>query len=309
MMRDRLELHPEVRAALDAGRPVVALESTILAHGMPYPENLETARHLDRTIRAAGAVPATICVLDGRIRVGLDDEDLERLGHGRGVVKVSRRDLPIAVARGLDGATTVAATMLVAASAAIEVFVTGGIGGVHRGAGQSFDVSADLPELATSRVAVVCAGAKAILDIAATLEYLETWGVPVLGFRTDRFPAFYRRDSGFGVDCRCDSVADLAAIIRSKWDLGLAGGVVVANPIPERHELDAELLERVLADALREAAEAGVTGQRLTPFLLARCDELSGGRCLRANVELVLSNAELGARLARELARPAARAS
>ncbi len=301
-MNDHLVVHPEVRDALAAGRPVVALESTIIAHGMPFPQNVETARSVEAIVRRGGAVPATVAVLGGKIRVGLEVAALERLGAAEDVAKVSRRDLPVVVARRLDGATTVAATMIVAAAAGIEVFTTGGIGGVHRGAAASFDVSADLQELARTGVAVVSSGAKAILDLGATLEYLETHGVPVVGYRTGRFPAFYVRDSGFGVDHRAESAAEIAAIVRAKRDLGLAGGVVVANPIPAEHELDRGLVERAIDDALAAAASEGVAGKAVTPFLLARLESLTGGRSLAANIALVESNADLGARLATELA-------
>lgn len=293
-----LDVHPEVRAALAEGRAVVALESTIVAHGMPYPQNVETARWVEGIVRDADAVPATIAVLGGRVRVGLEDEALERLGRGDGVDKLSRRDLPIAVARGADGATTVAATMAVAALAGIEVFVTGGIGGVHRGAAQSFDVSADLQELARTSVAVVSAGAKAVLDLGATLEYLETHGVPVIGYRTDRLPAFYTRDSGFGVDHRAESPEEVARIFRIKQELGLAGGVVIANPIPRRHEMDPGLAARAIRKAVEEADERKVFGKGVTPFLLSRVEELTGGESLRANRELIASNARLGSRIA-----------
>ncbi len=301
-MEKFLEIRPEVRDALAEGRPVVALESTILSHGMPYPENLETARRVERTVRDAGAVPATIALIGGRVRVGLEDADLELLARGRNVTKVSRRDLALAVTRRLDGATTVAATMIIAAGASIEVFVTGGIGGVHRDAETTFDVSADLEELARTPVAVICAGAKAILDLERTLEYLETRGVPVLGFGTDRFPAFYSRDSGLPVDAQVDSSAELAELIRTHWDLGL-GGVVVANPIPPEHALDSELVGGAIDEALAEASARGVRGKEVTPFLLSRVVELTGRRSLEANIELVASNAGVGARLARELAR------
>lgn len=298
-----LVVHPEVRDALAEGRPVVALESTIISHGMPYPQNVETAREVEGIVRDGGAVPATIAVLAGRVTVGLEGDALERLGRGEGVEKLSRRDLPIAVARGADGATTVAATMAVAALAGIEVFVTGGIGGVHRGAAQSFDVSADLQELARTGVAVVCAGAKAVLDLGLTLEYLETHGVPVIGYRTDRLPAFYTRDSGFGVDHRAESAEAVAEIFRIKQALGLAGGLVVANPIPRRHEMDPGLAARAIRKALEEAEERRISGKDVTPFLLSRVEELTGGESLRANRELIFSNAGLGSRIATALAR------
>ncbi len=300
---DLLNVSQEVREALAAGRAVVALESTIIAHGMPYPANVESAREVERRVRADGAVPATIALLDGEIRVGLDDGALERLGRASGVAKVSRRDLAVAVARGLDGATTVAATMIAAAAAGIEVFVTGGIGGVHRGGARTLDVSADLTELARTRVAVVCAGAKAILDLPLTLEVLETQGVPVIGYGCDNFPAFYTRDSGLGVDCRVDSAAELARVVDAQRRLGLAGGVVVANPIPREHELDPELAERAIGEALAEVDDRGISGKEVTPFLLAKIEALTGGASLAANRALIESNARVGARLAVELAK------
>ncbi len=300
-MNDRLVVHPEVRDALAAGRGVVALESTIIAHGMPYPVNVETARTVEGIVREHGAVPATIAILGGEIRVGLDQRALDRLASAGDVVKVSRRDLGAVIASGRTGATTVAATMIVAARAGIGVFVTGGIGGVHRGAEHTFDVSADLTELGRTPVAVVCAGAKAILDLALTLEVLETQGVPVIGFGTDRFPAFYTRDSGLGVDWRVDSAAELAEILRAHWHLGLAGAVV-ANPIPEEHEMDPDRVERAIEGALAEAAEQNVSGKDVTPFLLSRLETLTGGASLEANRALIESNARTGALLAVELA-------
>lgn len=297
-----LEIAPEVAGALADSRPVVALESTIIAHGMPYPRNVETARQVESAVRAEGAVPATIAVLDGRLRVGLDEAALKRIGQSGEVAKVSRRDLAIVLARGRDGATTVAATMIVAHLAGISVFVTGGIGGVHRGASETFDVSADLQELARTPVAVVCAGAKAILDLGLTLEYLETHGVPVLGHGTDRFPAFYTRDSGFGVDERVDEPAELAAIVHGHWQLGLGSGLVVANPIPEQHAMDPAVIDAAIERALTEADERGLRGKEITPFLLDRVQQLTTGDSLEANIALVLSNARCGARLSRELA-------
>jgi pseudouridine-5'-phosphate glycosidase len=298
-MNERVQVSGEVAQALRERRPVVALESTLVAHGMPWPRNLETARALEATVRESGAVPATIAVIDGRPTAGLDGADLERIARGgRDIAKVSRRDVPIVVARGHTGATTVAGTLIIAALAGIRVFATGGIGGVHRGAEASFDVSADLPELARTSVAVVCAGAKSVLDLARTLEYLETHGVPVIGYRTDRFPAFFSRDSGFGVDARVDAPEDVARVMQAKWALGLNGGLVVANPIPEAHEVPRERIERATRQALEEARAQGVTGKALTPFLLARIDALTGGESLDANVQLVLSNARLAARIA-----------
>ncbi|WP_448203446.1 pseudouridine-5'-phosphate glycosidase [Azospirillum sp. sgz302134] len=298
-MHDRLLPTPEVADALAEGRPVVALESTVIAHGMPHPKNLETARALEAAIRAEGAVPATIAVLDGRIRVGLDDDALERLATGgKAVMKLSRRDLPVALATGAVGATTVAATMIAARLAGIAVFATGGLGGVHRGAEISFDVSADLDELARTSVCVVCAGAKSILDLPKTLEVLETRGVPVLGFGTDDFPAFYSRSSGLPVSHRCDNATAVAEILRAKWDLGLEGGVVLANPIPEADALDSAAMEQAIAQALSDAQAHGITGKSVTPFLLAALERITAGRSLTANMALIRNNAVVAARVA-----------
>ncbi|MGY0778300.1 pseudouridine-5'-phosphate glycosidase [Azospirillum argentinense] len=298
-MHHRLSPTPEVAAALAEGRPVVALESTVISHGMPYPKNLETATALEDAVRAEGAVPATVAVLDGRIRVGLDGESLERLAKGgTSVMKLSRRDLPVALATGALGATTVAATMIAARLAGIAVFATGGLGGVHRGAETSFDVSADLDELARTSVCVVCAGAKSILDLPKTLEVLETRGVPVLGLGTDAFPAFYSRNSGLPVSHRCDNVHEVAAILRAKWELGLEGGVVLANPIPEADALDGEVMERAIAQALKDAEHHGITGKSVTPFLLAALERITGGRSLTANMALIRNNAVTAAQLA-----------
>ncbi len=295
-----VQIAAEVRETLEAGQPVVALESTVIAHGLPYPDNLETARQLENVVREQGATPATIAIIEGKIRVGLAGEDLERLARGGDVRKVSRRDLPLVVARGEDGATTVAATMYVAALAGIEVFATGGIGGVHRG--HPFDVSADLPELARTSVAVVCAGAKAILDLPLTLEWLETHGVPVLGYGTDEFPAFYSRRSGRPVDARVDEPGEAARVIRTKWALGLDGGVLVAVPVPAGDELPAEVVERTITLALTAAERQGIRGQALTPFLLAEVSRLTGGASLRANLALLRNNVAVAARIARALA-------
>lgn len=294
-----------VAAAQAAGHPVVALESTIIAHGMPYPENVRTARAVEDAIRAQGAEPATIAVMGGKIRVGLSDGELELLGRSGQAAKVSRRDLPAALAGGGLGATTVAGTMICAALAGIEVFVTGGIGGVHRGAAESFDISADLQELARTSVAVVCAGAKSILDIGLTLEYLETQGVPVLSCGQDNFAAFWTRDSGFRADYRIDDPQEQARFLRAKWDLGLEGGVVLSTPVPEADAMPREQVDRFIAQALEQAKQQGVTGKAVTPFLLARIADLSGGRSLATNIALVLHNAEVGARLAVALARRA----
>jgi pseudouridylate synthase len=291
-----------VAAAQAAGRPIVALESTIIAHGMPYPENVRTAREVEAVIRALGAEPATIALIGGRIRIGLSDDELELLGRSGQAVKVSRRDLPAVLASGALGATTVAGTMICAALAGIEVFVTGGIGGVHWGAQESFDISADLQELAKTSVAVVCAGAKSILDIALTLEYLETHGVPVLSCEQDNFAAFYTRDSGLRADFRLDEPEQQARFIRTKWDLGLAGGVVLSTPVPEAAAMPRGEIDALTEQALAEAKGQGVTGKAVTPFLLARIKALTGGRSLATNIALVKHNAEVGARLAVALA-------
>jgi pseudouridylate synthase len=301
-MHPLLEPSPEVMEAVAARRPLVALESTIIAHGMPYPENVETARAVEALVRRNGAVPATIAVMGGRLRVGLSGEELERLGSAPGVAKVSRRDLPQALAGGGLGATTVAATMIAAHLAGIRVFVTGGIGGVHRGAERTFDVSADLTELARTPVAVVCAGAKSILDLGLTLEVLETQGVPVIGYRTDRFPAFFTRDSGHPVDLRLDAPEAVARALSTQWALGYPGGAVVANPIPEAAAMAREEIDGVIARALSEAEAQGVAGKAVTPFLLDRIKQLTGGRSLAANVALVKHNAEVGAQVAAALA-------
>lgn len=297
-MNEYLDILPEVRAALDAGRPVVALESTILSHGMPYPENLDFAGRVERTIVQEGALPATIALLGGRIKVGVTAEELEVLCRARDVGKVSRRDVPVYIAEGKNGATTVAATMLCAAMAGIRVFATGGIGGVHRGGEVSMDISADLQELAHTGVCVVCAGAKQILDIGRTLEYLETMGVPVIGNGTDEFPAFYCRRSGFRLDYAAKDEAEIARILKAKWDLGLQGGVLVGNPIPEEYGMDFDVMEGVIRKALAAAQEAGVRGKDITPFLLAKVKELTQGESLEANIALALNNARAAARIA-----------
>jgi pseudouridine-5'-phosphate glycosidase len=291
-----------VAAAQAAGRPLVALESTIIAHGMPYPQNVRTAREVEALIRGLGAEPATIAVIDGRIRIGLSDDELERLARSGEALKVSRRDLPAVLASGGVGATTVAGTMICAALAGIEVFVTGGIGGVHRGASETFDISADLQELAKTSVAVVCAGAKSILDIGLTLEYLETHGVPVIACGQENFPAFYTRDSGFRADRRIDDPVQQARFIRTKWDLGLAGGVVLATPVPEEAAMPRAEIDAMIAQALAEAAQQGIAGKALTPFLLDRIQALTQGRSLATNIALVRHNAQVGARLALALA-------
>ena len=298
-----LALSAPVAAARAAGRPLVALESTIIAHGMPYPENVRMAREVEASIRSLGAEPATIALMGGRIRIGLSDEELELLGRSGQAHKVSRRDLPAVLASGELGATTVAGTMICAALAGIEVFVTGGIGGVHRGAAQSFDISADLQELAKTSVAVVCAGAKSILDLGLTLEYLETHGVPVLSCGQDNFAAFYTRDSGLRADYRLDDADAQARFIRTKWALGLAGGVVLSTPVPEAAAMPREEIDAITEQALAEAAAQGIAGKAVTPFLLSRIKSLTGGRSLATNIALVKHNAEVGARLALALAR------
>jgi pseudouridine-5'-phosphate glycosidase len=285
------------------GRPVVALESTIIAHGMPYPENVQTARQVETLIRDHGAEPATIAVIGGKIRIGLSDSELELLARSGEARKVSRRDLPAVLANGSVGATTVAGTMICAALAGIEVFVTGGIGGVHRGASESFDISADLQELAKTSVAVVCAGAKSILDIGLTLEYLETHGVPVIASGQDNFAAFYTRDSGFRADFRIDDPKDQARFIRAKWDLGLAGGVVISAPVPAEAEMPREEIDAITQQALADADAQAITGKDVTPFVLARIKALTGGRSLATNIALVKHNAEVGAKLAVALAK------
>ena len=294
-----LDVAPEVAAALSAGGPVVALESTIISHGMPSPKNVETALRVEQTIRDNGAVPATIAVIGGRLKAGLSRDEIEYLGRtGRGVAKASRRDLPALVARGADGATTVATTMIIAHMAGISIFATGGIGGVHRGAEVTMDISADLEELARTPVMVVCAGAKAILDLGLTLEYLETRGVPVIGFGTDELPAFYTRESGLGVDYRADTPEELAAFFRAERELGYPGGMLVGNPIPAEYAMDRAVIDAAIETALADAKAQGVRGKETTPFLLARVVELTGGESLESNIRLVLNNAQVAARTA-----------
>jgi pseudouridine-5'-phosphate glycosidase len=300
---DLLDFSPEVAEALSAKKPIVALESTIITHGMPYPRNVETARFVEEAAREMGAVPATIAVIDGRFRVGLDGREIERLGElTGGVVKASRRDLALVAARKGSAGTTVAATMFIAGLAGLEVFATGGIGGVHRGAEETFDISADLVELARTRVAVVCAGAKSILDIEKTLEYLETQGVAIVGYRCDEFPAFYARSSGFRLEHRCDGLHDLARMIRLQRDIG-PGGLLIANPIPEDHALEQAAIEERIAEAVAEAKAQGVGKKDATPFLLERVVELTEGKSLEANIALIRNNAVLAAQAAAELAR------
>lgn len=298
-----LSIHPEIKAALSDGRPLVALESTIIAHGMPYPQNVETARRVEETVRNTGAIPATIAIIDGKLKVGLSSDELELLGSPtQRVNKCSRRDLPVIMARGQHGATTVASTMIIAEMAGIHIFGTGGIGGVHRGASLSFDVSADLQELSRTNVAVVSSGIKSILDIGLTLEYLETCGVPVIGYGTDVFPAFYTRDSGFPVDYRLDLPHEIAAVLDTKWKTGINGGVLIANPIPARYELENLNINAAIDQAIIESHQQGITGKAITPFLLARITEITGGESLKSNIQLVLNNARLAGEVAVEYA-------
>jgi pseudouridine-5'-phosphate glycosidase len=297
-MQNYLVFSDEVMQANLAGRPIVALESTIIAHGMPYPQNVQTVIEVEHIIRQYGAVPATIAIMGGKIRVGLSSAELEQMGNSADVMKVSRRDLPYVLSSGRLGATTVAATMICAELAGIKVFVTGGIGGVHRGAATSFDISADLQELAKTSVAVVCAGVKSILDLGLTLEYLETHGVPVISVGQKEFPAFFTRDSGFKADFQLDSAAQQAAFLRTKWDLGLRGGVVIANPIPEAAALPKAEIDHITQQALLEAAAQEITGKAVTPFLLNRIQQLTGGRSLLSNIVLLKNNAKVGAELA-----------
>lgn len=302
-----LEVHPQVRDALQGGKPVVALESTIISHGMPYPQNLETAREVETVVKESGALPATVAVIDGKFRIGLEPEQLERLARADDVIKASRRDLGVVFARRLTAATTVATTMIGASWAGIRVFATGGTGGVHRGAESTFDISADLQELARTPVCVVSAGVKSILDIPRTLEYLETVGVPVLGYQTDDFPAFYTRESGSHVAHRADDPADAALIMCAQWTSGLAGGILLANPVPESAAMNRDEIEGVIEQALADAGTAGVTGKDVTPYLLGRIVELTDGRSLEANIALVKNNACVAAKVAAAYAELAGR--
>lgn len=303
-MKDYLSLSPEVAQALDKNMPVVALESTIISHGMPYPQNVETARTVEQIVRDAGAVPATIAVLDGKLTVGCNARQIDHLGkRGTAVTKVSRRDLPFVVAKKQDGATTVAATMYIASLAGIKVFATGGVGGVHRGAETTMDISADLDELQQTSVLVVCAGVKSILDIGLTLECLETRGVAVVGYKTDDMPAFYTQKSGYKVDYRLDTAAEIAKAFDSKCKLGLPSGMMVANPIPTRYSMDGEYIAKNIDEALKEAESLGIHGKATTPYLLDKIQKLTGGKSLQANIQLVYNNARLAAEIARELAK------
>lgn len=295
-----LDLSPEVKKALENNQPVVALESTIISHGMPYPQNVETALKVEEIVRQNGAVPATIAVINGRLKAGLSEEEITILGkQGLNVTKVSRRDLPVVVANKQNGATTVAATMIIAELAGIRVFATGGLGGVHRGAENTFDISADLQELSNTSVAVVCAGAKSILDLGLTMEYLETFGVPVVGYQTEKLPSFFSRTSPFDVSVKLDTAQQIAEMIKVKWNLGLNGGVVIANPIPEQYAMEEKVISQAIEQALQESIEQDIKGKETTPFLLAKVVELTGGDSLEANINLVFNNAKLASEIAK----------
>ena len=303
-LKKYLSVSPEVAEAIASGKPVVALESTIISHGMPYPQNVETALNVEKIVREAGAIPATIAIIKGKITVGLTPDEIEYLGKkGLSVIKASRRDLPVLLARGEDGATTVTTTMIGAALAGVRVFATGGIGGVHRGAETTMDISADLEELAQTPVMVICAGAKSILDLGLTLEYLETKGVPVIGYQTEELPAFYTRTSGFKVDYRLDTAKEIADSFRVKLDCNLGGGMLVTNPIPEEYSMDPEYISRNINDAIEEANRLGIKGKDTTPFLLDKIQKLTGGSSLKSNIQLVFNNAKLGAAIACELSK------
>ena len=297
-----LDIAPEVQEALKSGKPVVALESTIISHGMPYPQNVETALNVEKIIRENGAVPATIAVIKGRLKAGLSAEEIDYLGKtGTGVTKASRRDLPVLIAKGMDGATTVTTTMMIAHMAGIDLFATGGIGGVHRGAETTMDISADLEELSQTPVMVICAGAKSILDLGLTLEYLETKGVPVIGYGTSELPAFYTRQSGFGVDYELDTPAELAKAFHAQRAMGLKGGMLVTNPIPEQYSMPADTINAAIDAAVAEAKALGIHGKETTPFLLAKIKDITAGDSLSSNIQLVYNNARLAALTAKEL--------
>lgn len=296
--KEYLEINPEVQEALEQGKPVVALESTIISHGMPYPQNVETARNVEDIVRKNGAVPATIAIIGGKLKVGLTDKELEYFGKEEDILKASRRDLPFIISKKLDGATTVASTMIIADLAGIKVFVTGGIGGVHRGAEETFDISADLEELSKTDVAVICAGVKSILDIGLTLEYLETNGVPVVGYQTDELPAFYSPISGFGVDYKAENPEEIANALKAKWDLDLKGGMVIANPIKDEDAMDHERISEAINDAIYEAEQLNIKGKAITPYLLGKVKELTKGDSLESNIKLVYNNAEVGSKIA-----------
>lgn len=301
MYKEFMDINPEVAKALEEGTPVIALESTIISHGMPYPKNVETALEVEEIIRKGGAVPATIGIIDGRIKIGLTKEEVEYMATAKNVYKVSRRDFPLVISQKADGATTVAGTMIAANMAGIRMFVTGGIGGVHRGAGETHDISADLEELKMTDVTVICAGVKSILDIPGTLEYLETAGVPVITYGADEFPAFFSRKSGQPAECRMDDPAAIAALINAKDQMGLKGGVLVACPLPEEDEIPFEEIDVVIQKALKECEEQNITGKRITPFLLSRVTEMTEGKSLEANIKLVFNNAKVGAAIAANL--------
>jgi pseudouridine-5'-phosphate glycosidase len=299
MISKYVEINPIIESALKEKAPIVALESTIISHGMPYPQNVETALKVEEIVRDNGAIPATIAIINGKFKVGLTKEEIEYLGKaGEKIVKASRRDIPYLISKKVDGATKVASTMIAAEIAGIKVFATGGIGGVHRGAHESFDISADLQELANTNVAVVCAGIKSILDLGLTLEYLETHGVPVLGYKTKELPAFYTQKSGFEVDYRLDSATEIAKFIQAKWDMNLKGGIVIANPVPTTHQLDYNIITKTIDKAILEAEMNKIKGKESTPFLLAKVKELTGGKSLDTNIQLVYNNAKLAAEIA-----------
>ena len=299
-LNEFLDISEEVKEALYEKRAVVALESTIISHGMPYPENVESALNSEKNIRDNNAVPATIAIIKGKIKVGLNKEELEYMGSNSSIAKSSRRDLAAMLALKKDGATTVTTTMIGASLAGIKVFATGGIGGVHRYAQETFDISADLQELSKTNVAVVCAGAKSILDLALTIEYLETFGVPVLGYKTDKFPAFYTRDSGYKVDYKVDTAKDIANILNTKWSLGLEGGVLVCNPIPEEYEMDKDYINKIIDDTVKEAKDKNISGKDVTPFILAKLHSVTENKSLKANKELVYNNCKVAANIAYE---------
>lgn len=300
-MKKFIDYSEEVKKAIDMNKPLVALESTIISHGMPYPKNVETALMCEDVVRKNGAVPATIAIIKGRIKIGLTHEEIEYLANAKGILKMSRRDIPAVIAQNQDGAATVAATMIIANLAGIKIFATGGIGGVHRNAQNTFDISADLQELGKTSVAVVCAGVKSILDIGLTLEYLETLGVPILGYKTEIFPAFYTDDSGYKVDYPVNGAVHAAQILRTKWELGLNGGVVIANPIPSEYSMDKEYIDSVIKKAISQAELKGIKGKEITPFLLESIKDITKGESLSANIELVLNNAKVAAMIACEL--------
>ena len=297
-LSDYLDIHPDVENAIKYNEPVVALESTIISHGMPYPKNVETALMVEETVRSNKAVPATIAIINGKLKVGLTNDEIEFLATNEEVKKVSRRDLPITVAQKLSGSTTVASTMIIASLAKIAIFATGGIGGVHRGAENTMDISADLEELANTNVCVVCAGAKAILDLGLTLEYLETKGVPVIGYKTSELPAFYSSESGFDVDYKIDSAQEIAEILKTKWDLSLDGGVLVTNPIPVAFELETGVMNDAINQAIIEADNNKISGKKITPYLLSKVNEITQGKSLEANIKLIQNNADLAAKIA-----------